>query len=275
MAVSDFTVIVSSVILNRIAGIYFPFTFLSITHVCRCRAVLNCTVFGVSVWLTVAFTFDRYVAICCQNLKTKYCRAKTAAVAIVAICICCFFASSFLYLIYKPLYVINDVPWFCGVKVMFYTSPVWIAYDWIIHISIWLSFILIILLNALTIRHIRVANRARRRLRSQKNGENESDPEMEKRRKSIVLLVAISGSFILSYVLTVIAFLYVRIAGTTYFSGSNFEESNYILEESGIILQVLSYCSNPFIYAGTQSKFRDELRNGVKYPFILIRKIFK
>ncbi|XP_067870168.1 probable G-protein coupled receptor 139 [Heterodontus francisci] len=272
MAVTDLLVIITVVILNRIVGTYFPDSFLSITPVCSMRSVLNYVILDWSVWVTVTFTFDRFMAICCQKLKIKYCTKKTAARVIGTVSTLSCLKNSFLYFIYEPLYIINNIPWFCGIKLAYYTAPAWVAYDWIRHsITPCLPFILILLLNVLTVRHILVASRARRRLQAQSNGETESDPEMEKRRKSIVLLFCISGSFILLYLPLLIHFLYIRIAKFSYFSGSNFSESNFILQEVGFMLQLLSSCVNPFIYAGTQSKFREELKNGWDFVESLLK----
>ncbi|XP_067870068.1 probable G-protein coupled receptor 139 [Heterodontus francisci] len=271
MAVADLLVIIAIVILNRIVGIYFPLSFLFITPVCSFHIALNFAILDCSVWLTVAFSFDRFIAICCQKLKIKYCTVKTASRAIGAVYTLSCLKNTFAYFIYEPLYIINNIPWFCSAKLIFYTSPEWAAYDWIHRIlTPCVPFILILLLNALTVKHILAANGARRRLRI-----HSSDPEMEKRRKSIVLLFCVSGSFILLYIVLLINFLYVRIAKFSYFSGSNFNEANFILDQSGYMLQFLSSCVNPFIYAGTQRKFREELKNGVKYPLCLIVKLFQ
>ncbi|XP_067910308.1 thyrotropin-releasing hormone receptor-like [Heterodontus francisci] len=276
MAVTDLLLMITAVILNRIAGIYFPLSFLSITPVCSLCSVLNYATISCSVWLTVAFTFDRFMAIRCQKLKIKYCTEKTAARVIATVCTLSCLKNVFWCFIYEPNYIINNILWFCSIKLIYYTSSAWAAYDWIyIILTPCFPFILILLLNALTIRHILLASRARRRLWAQSNRENQSDPEMEKRRKSIVLLFAISGSSILLYLLFFITILCVRIADVSFFSGTNFNESNFVLEESGIILQFLSSCINPFIYAGTQSKFREELKNGVKYPLSLFVKLLK
>ncbi|XP_067870067.1 G-protein coupled receptor 15-like [Heterodontus francisci] len=276
MAVTDLLVIITAVILNRIVGIYFPGSFLSITPVCSLRVSLNFAIVDCSVWITVAFTFDRFMAICCQTLKIKYCTEKTAAWIIGTVCTLSCLKNIFLYFVYEPLYIIDNIPWFCSIKPVFYTSPIWAAYDWILRIlTPCLPFILILLLNALTVRHILAASKARRRLRAHSNEETQSDPEMEKRRNSIVLLFCISGSFILLYLLLLTNFLYVRIAKFSYFSGSNYNKANFILQEGGYMLQFLSSCVNPFIYGGTQRKFREELKNGVKYPLTLIVKLFK
>ncbi|XP_067870077.1 neuropeptides capa receptor-like [Heterodontus francisci] len=276
LAVTDLLIIITAVIFNRIVGIYFPGSILFITPLCSLRIALSLAIMDCSTWLTVAFTFDRFMAICCQKLKIKYCTEKTAGRVIGIVPVMSCLKYTFHYFIYEPLYIINDIPWFCEIKLVFYASNAWIAYDWICRIlTPGLPFILILLLNALTIRHILTANRARRRLRIQTIGKTQSDPEMEKRRKSIVLLFCISGSFIMLYLLRLINFLYVRIVKLNYFSGSNFDESNYILDQTGYMSELLSSCVNPFIYAGTQRKFREELKNGVKYPLNLIVKLLK
>ncbi|XP_048475031.1 probable G-protein coupled receptor 139 [Rhincodon typus] len=276
MAVSDLLVMITAVIFNRISGIYFPVSFLMITPVCSFRSVLNYAIIDSSVWLTVVFTFDRFIAICFQQLKIKYCTMKTAARVIAMVCTLSCVKNTFLYFIYEPLYIFNSVPWFCSIKSIFYTSPAWTAYDWIHHIlTPCLPFALIILLNSLTIRNILVANRARRRLWIQSKGENQSDSEIENRKKSIILLFCVSGNFILLYLLVLVTFLYVRIARVSYFSGTDFTNSNFILDESGFMLQLLSSCVNPCIYAGTQSKFREELKLVMSYPLNHIVKLFK
>ncbi|XP_067836386.1 probable G-protein coupled receptor 139 [Heptranchias perlo] len=262
MAVTDLLVVITAVIFNRIIGIYFPVSFLSLTPACTFSAVLIYAVTESSVWLTVAFTFDRFVAICCQKLKTKYCTEKTAAVVIGTVCLLSCLKSVPWYFMYEPLYKINNVPWFCNIKSSFYTSFAWAAYDWFARIlNPVLPFLLIFLLNALTVRHILAASR----LRFSNNGENQSDPEMENRRKSIVLLFAISGSFILLWMTYVVDFLYVKITNESYFTGVNFNDPKFILQELGFMLQLLSCCTNTCIYAVTQTKFREELKNVVKY----------
>ncbi|XP_043538389.1 neuropeptides capa receptor-like [Chiloscyllium plagiosum] len=276
IAVADLLVITTAVILNRIAGIFFPISFLSITPLCSLRSVLNYGTFSMSVWLTVAFTFDRFVAICCQKLKIKYCTKRMAVRVVAVVYTLSSLVNVFLYFIYEPVYIAKSIPWFCSIKSTFYTSLVWATYDWILTIlTPCLPFVLILLLNALTIKNILIANRARKRLWVQKTVKNQSDPEIEKRKKSIALLFSISGSFILLYLLFFATVVFVRIADINYFSGSNFNDSNFILEESGFMLQLLSSCINPFIYAGIQGKVRDELKNGVKYSLSLFVRFYK
>ncbi|XP_067837587.1 probable G-protein coupled receptor 139 [Heptranchias perlo] len=272
MAVTDLLVIITAVILNRIPGIYFPGSFLSITPVCSLSITLIYASRDSSVWLTVAFTFDRFVAICCQKLKAKYCTERTAAVVIGTVCtLGCFFNIPW-YFIHEPIYIINNVPWYCRLKDNRFTSPVWAAFHWSDRVlTPCVPFFLILLLNALTVRNILAANRARRRLRAHSNGENQSDPEMESRRKSIVLLFAISGSFILLWMTYVVQFFYERFTNNYQIQG--FNDPKFILIESANMLQLLSCCTNTFIYGVTQSKFREQLKVMVQYPLNEIGKL--
>ncbi|XP_067836298.1 probable G-protein coupled receptor 139 [Heptranchias perlo] len=272
MAVTDLLVILTAVILNRIPGIYFPGSFLSITPVCSLSITLIYASRDSSVWLTVAFTFDRFVAICCQKLKIKYCTERTAAVVIGTVCTLGCFINIPWYFIHEPIYIINNVPWYCRLKEIRYTSPVWAAFQWSDRVlTPCVPFLLILLLNALTVRNILVASRARRRLRAHSNGENQSDPEMESRRKSIVLLFAISGSFILLWMTYVAQFFYERFL--TDYKIQGFNDPKFIVLESANMLQLLSCCTNTFIYAVTQSKFREQLKMMVQYPLNVIGKL--
>ncbi|XP_067870215.1 probable G-protein coupled receptor 139 [Heterodontus francisci] len=262
MAVTDLLVIITAVLLNRIPGIYFPGSFLSITPVCSLSIALIHASRDSSVWLTVAFTFDRFVAICCQKLKTNYCTEKMAALVTGTVCALGCFKSIPWYFIHEPIYIINNVPWYCRVKDIRYTSLVWTVFDWSDRLlTPCIPFFLILLLNALTVRHILAANKARKRLRAHSNGENQSDPEMETRRKSIILLFTISGSFIFLWMMYVVQFFYDRF--TKDYKIKGFTDPRFILLESANMLQLLSCCTNTFIYAVTQSKFREQLKNSV------------
>ncbi|XP_078064157.1 putative G-protein coupled receptor 139, partial [Mustelus asterias] len=276
MAVTDLLVVVTAVIFNRIIGIYFPVSFLSLTPACTLSTVIIYAATESSVWLTVVFTFDRYVAICCQKLQANYCTEKTAAVVIGMVCLLSCLKSIPWYFMYEPLYIMNNVPWFCNIKSAFYTSFSWTAYDWFARIlNPILPFLLILLFNALTVRHILAASRSRRRLRAHSSADNQSDPEMKNRKKSVVLLFAISGSFILLWMTYVLDFLYVKITNEAYFGGSNFNDPKFIRQESGNMLQLLSCCTNTCIYAVTQRKFREELKHAAIYIGSLVVSIVK
>uniref|UniRef100_UPI00398E9AAC probable G-protein coupled receptor 139 n=1 Tax=Pristiophorus japonicus TaxID=55135 RepID=UPI00398E9AAC len=275
MAAADLMVLIFEVILYEIKDAYFPYSFLNYTPICSLNIALTFVSIDCSVWLTVAFTFDRFVAICCQRWRTKYCTEKTAAVVIAVVCSWSGLQNIPVYFVYEPREIIDNVPWSCNVKSSFYTSRIWAAYLWLETILIpFAPFVLILLLNALTARDIVLANRVRRALRGNNNGENHTDPEMENRRKSIILLFAISGNFILLWMVIFIFFLCVQFTDVHFFE-TNYNDSFTIMEQSGYMLSCLSSCTNTFIYAVSQRKFREELKNAIKRSLALITNLIK
>uniref|UniRef100_UPI00398EB5FD probable G-protein coupled receptor 139 n=1 Tax=Pristiophorus japonicus TaxID=55135 RepID=UPI00398EB5FD len=272
MAAADLLVIIIDVILARINDYYFPTTFLFITPVCSFHAVLFRAVTDISVWLTVAFTFDRFVTICCQKLRTKYCTEKTAALVIGTVCLLFSLKNIPWFFTYESYYTIDNVPWCCGAKPDYYTVTAWVAFSWIYRcFTPLLPIFLILLLNALSVGYILAASRARRRLRGNMHDVNDNDPEMENRRKSIILLFAISGNFILLWMAYVIFFLLMRITNRYHFTGYN--DPMPIADYTSYMLLLLSCCTNTCIYAVTETKFRDELKNGLRYPLRIIYKL--
>ncbi|XP_067865408.1 probable G-protein coupled receptor 139 [Heterodontus francisci] len=264
MAMADLLVIITEVILWQISYYYFPGSFLDITPVCSVNAVLLFAAIDCSVWFTITFTFDRFVAICCQKLKTKYCTEKTAAVVLATTCILLCSKNVTFYFTYEPGKIIDNVPWFCVVKQSYFTEPEWVGFDWFDKVlTPLIPFALILLLNALTVRYILVASQVRKGLRGQSKGENHSDPEMESRRKSVILLFTISGNFTLLWLVNVIEFLYYHITGTEHM---DYTDSEFIFQQVGWMLLTLSCCTNTFIYGATQSKFREQVKSAVKYP---------
>ncbi|XP_067911623.1 probable G-protein coupled receptor 139 [Heterodontus francisci] len=273
MAAADLLVVISEPIFYRIGQTYFPHSFLFITPVCSFIYCLIFTATEVSVWLTVAFTFDRFLAICCEKLKTNYCTEKMAALVIGTVIVLSCFVSVPWYFRYEPDYIIDHVPWYCITKPSFFRSTSWAGFViFYVILTSCVPFFLILLLNLLTVRRILAASRARRGLQGRRNGKSHKDPEMENRRKSIILLFSISGSFILLWLTQVVFYIYQRIAKIYSYPVT---DPLYFIEVTANMLQLLSTCTNTCIYVLTQTKFREELKNAVKYPFNLIVKLVK
>ncbi|XP_048476698.1 probable G-protein coupled receptor 139 [Rhincodon typus] len=271
MALADLLFIIIEVILWRISYYYFPGSFLDITPVCSIINVLSRVATDYSVWFTVIFSFDRFVVICCQKLKTKFCTEHSAVAVLITASILFCLKNVPNYFTLEPRLVIEHVPWFCDVKPDYFIQPGWVAFDWFDTVlTPLLPFVLILLLNALTVRHILVASRVRKGLMGQSKRMSHSDPEMESRRKSMILLFTISGSFILLWLTYVVEFLYYNIMGK---DPKDYTDSENIFENVGDMLQVLSCCTNTFIYGATQSKFREQLRMVVKVPITLINQL--
>ncbi|XP_067875999.1 probable G-protein coupled receptor 139 [Heterodontus francisci] len=272
MAVADLLVVISDVILFRICY-YYSSSFLDSTPVCCLNEFLRYGATTVSVWLTVAFTFDRFVIICWQSLKNKYCTERTAAVVISTVTVLGCFECVPWYFRYEPRFVINNISWRCSTALNLYISPSWTMFELFHRILVpCVPFVLILLLNSFTVRYILQASRIRRGLRSHSNEENNKDPEMESRRKSMILLFTISGSFILLWMTDVAFYMYQRISNIKYYTAN---DPAYIVASSGAMLQLLSSCTNTCIYAVTQTKFRKELKSAVTYPFNIFVKLMR
>ncbi|XP_072123059.1 probable G-protein coupled receptor 139 [Mobula birostris] len=273
MAMADLMVVIVEVILKRINNIYFPINFLFITPVCATILVIKITALDCSVWFTVAFTFDRFVAISCQKLRPRYCTERRASVVIATVCMLACLRSIPFYFTNEPSYVINNIPYLCIGTAVYYTSPLWMAYESFDSIVTPLTPILFILsFNALTVKHIIKSNKIRRALVS--SSDNHNDPESENRKKTMVLLFTLSGNFILLWTPYFVHSLKWRMRNYNY-QDKYYSNPIYINQQTGFMLQLLSSCTNTCTYGLTQSKFRQELKNGVKYLVTLNGKLCK
>ncbi|XP_067882469.1 probable G-protein coupled receptor 139 [Heterodontus francisci] len=273
MAAADLLVIILYLILRHIP-IRYRETFLALYDICVCNihATLLYAATDCSVWFTVSFTFDRFVAICCQKLKIRYCKEKTADMVLGTVTVLSCLKDITWYFLVSNQYSHFNSPWFCRVKTDVLSSLVWgtIAFLHSI-ITPGVAFVLILLLTAFTVRHMKVASRARRRLRPHSSGESPRDPEMDNRRKSIIFLFVISGNFILLWSELMVHSIWKCMWWLVY----NSAILPAFLMEMGFMLQLLSCCTNTCIYAVTQTKFRSQLKNVVMYPITIILKLIK
>ncbi|XP_038671316.1 probable G-protein coupled receptor 139 [Scyliorhinus canicula] len=272
MASADLLVVIIDLIMRQIPishqGHFPLMDFLDSIRVCNIHAVVLYAVTDCSVWFTVTFTIDRYVAICCQKLKEKYCKEKTAAVVLGMVTVLFTVKDIFWYFMLQGIYWGGNYPYFCVEHGGGYTfSPIMSAFE-LLHLFLtpFLPFILILLLNALTVRHVLQASRARKRLRAHGSGESPSDPEMKSRRKSLILLFIISANFILLWAMYLLDSVWERMGnmGIRYVGLPDF------MQELGFMFQLLSCCTNTGIYCMTQTKFREQLVKMLLYPCCFI-----
>ncbi|XP_067868030.1 probable G-protein coupled receptor 139 [Heterodontus francisci] len=275
MGTADLLVTILDLILRHIPVVYreqFQFLQYSIP-VCNIHAVLLYAGTDCSVWFTVTFTFDRFVAICCQKLKSKYCSEKTAAVVLGTVTVLSCLKNITWYFMLTGWYWLVNMPWFCRIRFDVQFSLVWITIELLHYIlTPGVSFFVILLLNAFTVRHILVRSRGRRRLRAHSIGESRRDPEMESRRKSIILLLGISANFILLWALFMVYSIWYRMV---FLVGPMSVFLPGYLQDVGFMLQLLSSCTNTVIYVVTQTQFREQLKNVLKCPFKPIVKFIQ
>ncbi|XP_072341545.1 probable G-protein coupled receptor 139 [Scyliorhinus torazame] len=262
MAAADLAVLIVHVVFQRINAMYLSISFLFINPAYQVNFGAYVVAIDCSVWYTVAFTFDRFLAICFQKIHSKYCSKKSWALTITSILVAsCLKSIPFYYML--EIEFLGD----------FLSSPLWKAFEWFDSITTpLLPILLILLFNVITVKHIFLANKIRKALRG--NSEKVRDPEVQNRRKSMILLFSISANFMLlwmTYVIysvmyPVIDFLY----GNKYFSSDI-----HIFQQVGFMLQLLNCCTNTCIYGLTQRKFRAELKTGFQYIITLNGGLYK
>ncbi|XP_072132300.1 probable G-protein coupled receptor 139 [Mobula birostris] len=267
MAAADLMVVILVVLVEQTNNIYIYSRFLFITPVCALTVVIGRVATDCSIWFTVSFTFDRFIAICCRKLRERYCTDRTATVVIVTVVIVSCGRSVPIYFALEPYVIIDNTPWRCIGGYEYVTSPVWRGYELLNSILTPLLPIgLLVVFNGLTVRHIVVANRVRRRLLH--SSDNQKDAEVENRRKSMILLFSVSANFILLW-MPYVAFSLKWQVQNYFYQDRYLSSPVYILQQFGYMLQFLSMCTNTSIYTLTQRKFREELRNGMTYVFTL------
>ncbi|XP_051894379.1 probable G-protein coupled receptor 139 [Pristis pectinata] len=273
MASADLLVMIFNVTVCYIFTTQFPLSFLTRNPVCTFLIYMTAVTLDLSVWFTISFTFDRCVAICFRKLQTRYC-TKTTATAVLTTLACLISLKNVPFFFAFNLQESGAVQWGCKANVQFLTSPFGSAFfkfhtAWVA----WLPFTLIFLFNALTVRRILAASRSRKELRGHR-GEKQADPELENRRKSIILLFAISGSFVLLWLTATVSFLATGLTNTNSYRVDRVDPA-YVATEVGAMLKYLSSCPNTFIYAVTQRKFREQLTGAAKYLWNLILRPFR
>ncbi|XP_072893898.1 probable G-protein coupled receptor 139 [Hemitrygon akajei] len=274
MAMADLVVMMVCVIGYHIVMYQFPTSFLSYTSACKVATYFKSTSLQSSVWFTVLFTGDRFVAICCQKLKAKFCTVKTAVAGIITVAILLHFQNVPYLFEFKPVRIVKGIQWGCQPSSWFMTSLVGITFSFLQSIlTVIIPFFLIALFNCLTIRRILLASKVRRGLRGH-SSQTQKDPEMESRRKSIILLFSVSGSFILLWLTVTGSSLLTGPAGTAHYDG-DYDDSAYVATEAGYMLMYLSSCTNTCIYTATQAKFREEMLLVLKSPWTLFSILVK
>ncbi|XP_059805692.1 probable G-protein coupled receptor 139 [Hypanus sabinus] len=276
MAAADLLVVILDLVLRQIPIVYWEaFHFLSNIRVCNVHAVLLYAANDCSVWFTVMFTFDRFVAISSHNLKAKYCTERTAAAVLGTVAALSCLKNIFWYYMFSGAYRMSNTPWFCLIRSAAVFSVTWTVVEYGSYLlTPIIPFVVILLLNTLTIRHVLVASRARRRLRSCNSGDSSKDSEMVNRRKAIILLLVVSANFIMLWMLYVVCTVWIRLV---YISRTalmtvmtEITSPPIFILELGYMLQLLSCCTNTALYALTQKKFWEQMLEVVKFPFTLI-----
>ncbi|XP_072345190.1 probable G-protein coupled receptor 139 [Scyliorhinus torazame] len=269
MVSADLLVLIFLVLINHILAPRVPQAFYLNSLVYGLNSIMSVAVTNCSVWLTVSFTFDRFVAICCQSFKIRYCAPKSAALIVGAIYLGTYLRSIPNFFTNVHYYDHEELETKTRNADNTDSIHAWRVFYWVkLILNPLVPYFAVILLNLLTVRHVLAASEVRRAFRG--DGQSSGDPEMQNRRKALVLLTAASASFILLWMPTIGLFLFSRITAT--YSFHDFKEPVAVIHELADMLSTLNCCTSTCMYALTQSKFRAELRRAVRYGEDLMTK---
>ncbi|XP_053566957.1 probable G-protein coupled receptor 139 [Bombina bombina] len=223
-------------------------------------------------WLTVAFTFDRYVILCCMKLKLRYCKPTVSRWVIIGVYVCAFLVAMPTFWMYVPVRTIQpDGTYFhiCSLHRNLSMIPFLSAYDHI-QTTVWIAFPLLslVLTNGLTVWHITITTKLRKGLKS---GKEVDDPELARRKKSVTLLAMITISFLVHWLPKMFIKVIERFTYPPVNRYDFYHPVNVVRMLSNMLI-VLSSFTNICFYSFTITKFREELIRGTKSTLAFVYK---
>ncbi|XP_078144219.1 putative G-protein coupled receptor 139 [Centroberyx gerrardi] len=238
ISVADNLVLVFIVVLELSVEYHQQEPFWSHEPWCSLRDVFNYGAYNASTWLVVVFTVERFVAIHTWRIKTKVCTPRCAAWTIAAVFLLSHFFAVPHYWSNVSVYKNNQTR--CTLQ----------AYI--------LPFLLILMLNGLMLRQISLSNRVHVNADLPSRVYKVSPLLRSRKRKSVVLLVTVSMSFVLLSVTRAITQIVLR---TTHLYGMDRNDYNLqinIAADTGTMLSLSNAAANMYLYVCTQSRFRQE-----------------
>ncbi|XP_067382372.1 probable G-protein coupled receptor 139 [Channa argus] len=256
ISVADNLVLIFIVVLELSLKYYQQELFWNYEPWCRLRDIFNYGAYNASTWLVVVFTAERFVAIHTWRIKTKVCSPRCAAWTITAVFL---FSHVFAIPYYwsnasvyennqtKCIYNLEAPPQFIHTLVWFQTLHVYIF-----------PFLGILTINGLTLRLISLSSRIHVSSHFTSRVNKITPLLRSRRRKSMVLLVTVSMSFVLLSVTRAITQIILRMTQMHSFDRNDYSFQINIVADTGTMLSLSNAAVNMYLYVCTQSKFRQE-----------------
>nr|AKQ63062.1 orphan G-protein coupled receptor 57 [Platynereis dumerilii] len=226
--------------------------------ICKVINVVGYTVSDYSVWLIIAVTVERYVAVCYPLRAPAMCNRRRAIVVIVCLLLALLFINlHFLWTAQIMEYNINgDIIYQCE-GAPNHTRLVQEVWPWVdAFLYSFLPFVVISVLNALIIRQVAHARRNRSGLQS--NMPDTRSRAQESSIKLTIMLLTISFAFLLTTLPMNIALI-----GTAFYN--QYHKDLHIMTKFKLIrtitelLMYVNHSMNFYLYCATGQKFRHEL----------------
>ncbi|KAM3931105.1 putative G-protein coupled receptor 139 [Leptodactylus fuscus] len=220
------------------------------------------------IWLTVAFSVDRYIIVCCMKLKLRFCKPSVTRWVIISVYVCAFFVAMPTLWMYVPVRTTKpDGTLFhiCSLHRNLSSIPFLSVYDHI-QTTVWIVFPLVslVLTNGLTVWHISLTTKVRLGLKGSFTGKQIEDPEVARRKKSVTLLAMISISFLVHWLPKMVVKVVERFTYPPVNRYDFYHPVNVVRMLCNMLI-VFSSFSNLCIYSLTVTKFREELFRGAKF----------
>lgn len=261
ISIADTAVLVFIVVLELSVKYLTVEPFWSREPWCSLRDIFNYGAYNTSTWLVVAFTAERFLSITTCGLR------KQVGIPYGTLwTICIIFALGHLlalpyYWAYISMYSQDLQRWVCIYKpnaTIQYKLTIVSMQTAVSHI---LPFVIIGVLNGLTLRQISLINRVHIICTS---GQKVTPLLRSRKRKSVVLLVTISMTFMLLGITRSITQLILRTKGWE-LNRDDYSLSINVAADIGTMLSLSNAAINMYLYACTQTKFRQEVITCVKY----------
>ncbi|XP_036435636.1 probable G-protein coupled receptor 139 [Colossoma macropomum] len=266
IAVADTAVLLFIVVLELIVKYYTVEPFWFRDPWCSMRDVFNYGAYNVSTWLVVVFTAERFLAITTWSLKNRICNPRCALRVIGVVFVVGHLLAVPYYWAYVSIYSQDAQHWLCIYRP---DSPLEYALTMVslqTTLSHILPFIFIAVLNGLTLRQISLSNRvhAAAEVCKSTSGHKVAPLLRSRKRKSAVLLVTVSMTFVLLSTTRSITQLILRTKGL-HVDRDDYSLDINVAADIGTMLSLSNAAVNMYLYACTQTKFRQEFIACVKH----------
>lgn len=221
---------------------------------CKLIAVLGYTASDFSIWLIIAVTVERYIAVCHPLKASEMCNIPRAKIVMVILLFLLFFINAHLF--WTVEIDDNKTPVKCeygdGFELL---SEVWPWIDAALYS--FLPFITIMILNCLIIRQVKKARHSRQQMQSDSLKQPNRRPSHEQSIKLTIMLLSVSFTFLVS-TLPMNTFLIVKAFTEDQYLKTSAQYS--LITTIAKLLMYLNHAINFFLYCATGQKFRHQVK---------------
>lgn len=261
ISIADTAVLVFIVVLELSIKYLTVEPFWSREPWCSVRDIFAYGASNTSTWLVVAFTAERFLSITTYSLRKQVSIPHGTLWTICIIFVLGHLLALPYYWAYISMYSQDLQRWVCIYKPnsnLQYKLAIVSMQTIVSHI---LPFVIIGILNGLTLRQISLINRVNVICTS---GQKVTPLLRSRKRKSVVLLVTISMTFVLLTITRSITQIILRTKGWA-LNRDDYSLSINVAADIGTMVSLSNAAINMYLYACTQTKFRQEAIACVKY----------